>query len=145
MEIDEIEQQHKCFSPEDRPSSGLNNVSSNLVISLEEATSSHSMSKSPRVKGLRKRREIDPLTGLVTSTKKMRIGELQQTDEGNGSTPDDSGNMLFFDSGDDSDVDGYEYESDSNDENYYRNEYPDEEFENLENDSTSEEEFFGKY
>lgn len=119
----------------------------------------------PKIKIQRKRREMDHLTGLVMSTKKMRLMdevegnkflsrnkqrsvESMEEHEPNRCITfgDDFEEMLAFDDEGDDD-DECEYESDSNDENYYKNDYPDDDvFDDnvaLENECTSEEDDFG--
>jgi len=125
-------------------------------------TSSRKISKSPsRMRGQRKRRDVDPFTGLVTSTKRMKIAELAgEEDKGSPECSKDINSYLlqefeenlFYSDSEDGSAEAKEYDSDSNDENYYKNEYPDEYEDdlpctlNLENESTSDEDdFFDHY
>uniref|UniRef100_A0A914HLG8 Transcription factor Iwr1 domain-containing protein n=1 Tax=Globodera rostochiensis TaxID=31243 RepID=A0A914HLG8_GLORO len=139
----------------------------------------------PRMVRLRRKRREDPFGTLIQSTKKMRLNEpghsqadhIGAADDGERMSKggqnvtqmegvlfaeDDEDQLLFYyggqdEEGDESDADGYDDESDSNAEDYYKNEYPDEDQGNFinfadkvrtneyENDSTSGEDNFDHY
>ena len=84
----------------------------------------------------RRKRNDDMLVGLVASTKRMKLNEVEGRDSEVNidekmevqaiKCSDGLEYEYFFDGDGDSSWDEYDYESDSNNEDHYKNEYPDE-------------------
>ncbi|KAF7638437.1 Iwr1 domain-containing protein [Meloidogyne graminicola] len=106
-----------------------------------------------------RRKRKDPFGNLILSTKKMKLNDIgnekdkqvSKTVQKDGSTTsytiEEADDMELFYGGDDESCDSADddYE-DSNDEQYYANDYPDEDDVNeFENESTSEDGYFDHY
>lgn len=114
---------------------------------------------------LRRKRRLDPFGNLILSTKKMKLNDTttgngqegqndgqkgQEQQQGSVEFGDDDELVFYYGGEDDEDdsADGYDDEdADSNAENYYKNDYPDEDEggggNEFENESTSDDDYFG--